>query len=197
MNRAAACAAASDHLRRDPDFCNAIDRLGCPFAKTKQTIRPHRASPAGRLTSGLNPGGFPVTKQVDGIDRAMRITVGLALIAAAATGTVSVWGCMGLLSGLNRPDGVVLALRPDRLQQLRCQEQVTGATSRPQAAEPGKAALSFTNAAMPSSTVRSRCISREPCSRLDHPATRATQRSRGSRRKTNARKSGRCPVTAG
>jgi hypothetical protein len=32
-----------------------------------------------------------MTKNVGGIDRTIRITVGLALIAAAATGTVGVW----------------------------------------------------------------------------------------------------------
>ena len=44
-----------------------------------------------------------MTKNVGGIDRAIRITVGLALMAAAATGTVGIWGCVGvvpLLTGL-------------------------------------------------------------------------------------------------
>jgi len=44
-----------------------------------------------------------MTKNVGGIDRALRITVGLALIAAAATGTVGMWGYVGvvpLLTGL-------------------------------------------------------------------------------------------------
>jgi uncharacterized membrane protein YfcA len=38
-----------------------------------------------------------MTKNVGDIDRAMRITVGLALIAAAATGTVGVWGFVGVV----------------------------------------------------------------------------------------------------
>ena len=44
-----------------------------------------------------------MTKNVGGIDRAIRITVGLALMAAAATSTVGVWGWAGvvpLLTGL-------------------------------------------------------------------------------------------------
>ena len=42
---------------------------------------------------------------VGGIDRVLRIIVGLALIALAATGTVGVWGWIGvvpLLTGLIR-----------------------------------------------------------------------------------------------
>ncbi|QHE74645.1 YgaP family membrane protein [Hydrogenophaga sp. PBL-H3] len=38
-----------------------------------------------------------MTKNVGGIDRALRITIGLALIAAAATGTVGLWGYIGVL----------------------------------------------------------------------------------------------------
>lgn len=44
-----------------------------------------------------------MTQNVGGIDRALRITLGLALIAAAATGTVGLWGYIGavpLLTGL-------------------------------------------------------------------------------------------------
>lgn len=44
-----------------------------------------------------------MTKNVGGVDRAIRITVGLALMAAAATGTVGIWGFVGvvpLLTGL-------------------------------------------------------------------------------------------------
>lgn len=44
-----------------------------------------------------------MTKNVGGIDRTLRITIGLALIAAAATGTVGLWGYLGvvpLLTGL-------------------------------------------------------------------------------------------------
>jgi hypothetical protein len=44
-----------------------------------------------------------MTKNVGGIDRILRIVVGIALIAAAATGTVGVWGYIGvvpLLTGL-------------------------------------------------------------------------------------------------
>lgn len=38
-----------------------------------------------------------MTKNVGGIDRTIRITVGLALIAAAATGAVGVWGYVGVV----------------------------------------------------------------------------------------------------
>ncbi|HAJ12063.1 MAG: DUF2892 domain-containing protein [Hydrogenophaga sp.] len=44
-----------------------------------------------------------MTKNVGGIDRIIRIVVGAALIAAAATGTVGLWGYIGvvpLLTGL-------------------------------------------------------------------------------------------------
>ncbi|WP_443586333.1 YgaP family membrane protein, partial [Salmonella enterica] len=42
---------------------------------------------------------------VGGLDRALRIAVGLALIVLAATGTIGVWGYLGLLplaTGLTR-----------------------------------------------------------------------------------------------
>jgi len=38
-----------------------------------------------------------MTRNVGGIDRIVRIVVGLALIAAAATGTVGVWGWIGVV----------------------------------------------------------------------------------------------------
>ena len=38
-----------------------------------------------------------MTKNVGGIDRIIRITVGLGLIAAAATGAIGVWGYVGLV----------------------------------------------------------------------------------------------------
>ncbi|MEZ5645415.1 MAG: DUF2892 domain-containing protein [Burkholderiaceae bacterium] len=44
-----------------------------------------------------------MTKNVGGVDRTLRIIVGIALIAAAVTGTVGVWGYIGvvpLLTGL-------------------------------------------------------------------------------------------------
>ncbi|WP_066152154.1 YgaP family membrane protein [Hydrogenophaga pseudoflava] len=44
-----------------------------------------------------------MTKNVGGVDRTLRIVVGLALIAAAATGTIGLWGYIGvvpLLTGL-------------------------------------------------------------------------------------------------
>ncbi|WP_374410043.1 DUF2892 domain-containing protein [Hydrogenophaga sp.] len=44
-----------------------------------------------------------MNKNVGGIDRTLRIVVGIALIAAAATGAVGVWGYIGvvpLLTGL-------------------------------------------------------------------------------------------------
>jgi hypothetical protein len=44
-----------------------------------------------------------MTKNVGGVDRILRIIVGIALIAAAATGAIGVWGYIGvvpLLTGL-------------------------------------------------------------------------------------------------
>jgi uncharacterized membrane protein YfcA len=44
-----------------------------------------------------------MTNNVGGIDRTLRIIVGLGLIAAAVTGTIGVWGYIGvvpLLTGL-------------------------------------------------------------------------------------------------
>jgi hypothetical protein len=44
-----------------------------------------------------------MTKNVGGIDRILRIVVGIALIALAVTGTVGLWGYIGvvpLLTGL-------------------------------------------------------------------------------------------------
>ena len=38
-----------------------------------------------------------ITPNVGTIDRALRIVVGLALIAPAATGTVGVWGWLGVV----------------------------------------------------------------------------------------------------
>lgn len=38
-----------------------------------------------------------MTKNVGGIDRIARITAGLVLIALAATGTVGVWGWLGVV----------------------------------------------------------------------------------------------------
>lgn len=38
-----------------------------------------------------------MTKNVGGIDRILRIIVGLALIALAATGTVGLWGYIGVV----------------------------------------------------------------------------------------------------
>ena len=39
-----------------------------------------------------------MTKNVGGIDRTLRIVIGLALIAAAATGTIGLWGYVGVAS---------------------------------------------------------------------------------------------------
>lgn len=36
-------------------------------------------------------------KNVGGIDRILRVVVGLALVIAAATGTVGVWGWVGVI----------------------------------------------------------------------------------------------------
>ena len=38
-----------------------------------------------------------MTKNVGGIDRTLRITTGLVLIAAAATSTIGWWGYLGLV----------------------------------------------------------------------------------------------------
>lgn len=38
-----------------------------------------------------------MTRNVGGIDRGLRITIGLVLIALAVTGTVGWWGYLGLL----------------------------------------------------------------------------------------------------
>ncbi len=38
-----------------------------------------------------------MTRNVGGIDRILRIAIGLALVVAAATGLVGVWGWLGLL----------------------------------------------------------------------------------------------------
>jgi len=38
-----------------------------------------------------------MNKNVGGLDRIVRITVGLALIAAAATGTIGLWGWVGVV----------------------------------------------------------------------------------------------------
>lgn len=38
-----------------------------------------------------------MTKNVGGIDKILRIVVGLVLIALAATGTIGVWGYVGLV----------------------------------------------------------------------------------------------------
>lgn len=38
-----------------------------------------------------------MTKNVGGIDRILRIVIGLALIAAAATGAIGLWGYIGIL----------------------------------------------------------------------------------------------------
>ena len=38
-----------------------------------------------------------MTKNVGGIDRIIRISAGVALIAAAATGAIGVWGYIGLV----------------------------------------------------------------------------------------------------
>ena len=39
-----------------------------------------------------------MTKNVGGVDRTLRIVVGLALIAAAATGAIGVWGYIGVVA---------------------------------------------------------------------------------------------------
>jgi hypothetical protein len=41
--------------------------------------------------------GFNMKTNVGGVDRAARITVGLALVGLAATGTVGLWGWLGVI----------------------------------------------------------------------------------------------------
>ncbi len=38
-----------------------------------------------------------MTRNVGGIDRILRIAIGLALVAATATGAIGAWGWLGLL----------------------------------------------------------------------------------------------------
>ncbi|TSE19636.1 hypothetical protein Talka_01355 [Tepidimonas alkaliphilus] len=38
-----------------------------------------------------------MTRNVGGLDRVLRIIIGLALIVATATGTIGVWGWIGIL----------------------------------------------------------------------------------------------------
>ncbi|TSE35667.1 YgaP family membrane protein [Tepidimonas charontis] len=38
-----------------------------------------------------------MTRNVGGIDRILRIVIGIALIAAAATGAIGMWGYIGIL----------------------------------------------------------------------------------------------------
>lgn len=38
-----------------------------------------------------------MNKNVGGLDRTIRVAVGLALIAAAATGTIGLWGWVGVV----------------------------------------------------------------------------------------------------
>lgn len=44
-------------------------------------------------------------KNVGGLDRTIRIVAGLALIAAAATGTIGLWGWVGLVPLLTGATG--------------------------------------------------------------------------------------------
>lgn len=39
-----------------------------------------------------------MTQNVGGVDRILRIVVGIALIAAAATGAIGVWGYIGVVA---------------------------------------------------------------------------------------------------
>jgi hypothetical protein len=41
--------------------------------------------------------GFNMKTNVGGVDRAARITVGLVLVGLAATGTVGLWGWLGVI----------------------------------------------------------------------------------------------------
>jgi hypothetical protein len=38
-----------------------------------------------------------MTKNVGGIDRTLRIVIGLALVAAAPTSTIGIWGYLGVV----------------------------------------------------------------------------------------------------
>ncbi|MGE5505345.1 MAG: DUF2892 domain-containing protein [Actinomycetota bacterium] len=53
-----------------------------------------------------------MTKNVGGIDRILRLIVGIALIALAATGTVGVWGYIGVVPLLTAAIGWCPAYLP-------------------------------------------------------------------------------------
>jgi hypothetical protein len=50
-----------------------------------------------RATKFFNPRRHFMTSNVGGIDRILRIVLGVVLVALAATGTVGVWGWLGLV----------------------------------------------------------------------------------------------------
>lgn len=63
----------------------------------------HRVGHSGITGMHLRQRSIHMTKNVGGIDRILRITIGIALIAAAATGTLGLWAYVGvvpLLTGL-------------------------------------------------------------------------------------------------
>jgi hypothetical protein len=83
---------------------NGVNGHLANYVRTQPQRHPQRTKPLNPVfTPVFNPGGFSMNKNVGGIDRTIRITVGLALIAAAATSTVGMWGYVGvvpLLTGL-------------------------------------------------------------------------------------------------
>jgi len=54
------------------------------------------ACTAGVIQPYFNPRGNLMTPNVGGIDRVLRIVLGMVLVALAATGTVGVWAWLGL-----------------------------------------------------------------------------------------------------
>lgn len=60
-----------------------------------------------------------MTKNVGGIDRILRIVAGLALIALAATGTVGVWGYVGVVPLLTGAIGWCPAYLPLGIKTCR------------------------------------------------------------------------------
>lgn len=75
-----------------------------------------------------------MTRNVGGIDRVLRIVIGLALVVAAATGTLGVWAWSSAAPG-HGPDGLVPALRAAGHQHLP--DQAGGMSAGPGGFLPG------------------------------------------------------------
>jgi hypothetical protein len=62
---------------------------------------------------------------VGGIDRILRIVVGLVLIALALTGTIGAWGWIGVVPLAHRRPGLLPAVHGAGLEQLPAQEALS------------------------------------------------------------------------